>query len=517
MIWLIIVGIVIYMSYRFLYQEQHMPRETQPQNTVMQKEVPPIEVPATATLSPRDQIAGVVESLDWCNDITRICWHHIGKIVEAQLEWTIQPLINLHLPKPFSNFRFVSADLGKDPLRVDRVIVHRRFKDSIALDLDVHFKGTPNIKMKCAPLSASFGIKELRWFGRLSVFLSPLIKTIPLVGAVHAAMIDHPIIEMDFTGIANISEFSPVERVVKNVLKNVTASMIVLPNRIMYKTSASVDFFDTSTPPLGVMVVTIKEGRGFATVKKMKLVKSIPDIFCRATFGLEEMKTDVVWDKINPVWDTTKAFIISAMEQPFKLKCWDKDLLSTDDHLGTIKFTAKELLQRDSTWEKLQTNVRMKTAKDAEIKLLSSYYSFSHTVAPVSGRCVVSVLVDKAKNLPANSKAVSCCVQVGTLKKETPPVRRPRIPIPGFDPVNPVWDFSCDALCEDISDVLVKLLVLDCGKEIGRIHINADEIAKSESKSKQGFFQLSPTATVRAKIIVRGLVLDALPNIDREV
>ncbi|KAI0565620.1 Synaptotagmin [Gracilaria domingensis] len=369
--------------------------------------------------------------------------------------------------------------------------------------------------MKCAPLSASFGIKELRWSGRLSVLLRPLIKTIPLVGAVHGAMIDHPIIEMDFTGIANITEFGPLEKVVNKVMKNVTASMVVLPNRIMYKLSDAVDFFDTSFPPLGVMLVTIKRGRGFASKKRIGLMKSIPDIFCRATFGLEEMATEVKWNTVNPEWNAGKAFIISAMSQPFRLKCWDRDVVSTDDLLGQTTIAAKELLQLESKWIRLRENVKMNVAGNAEILLLSNFYSFSRHEGPVTGRCVVTVLVDRASSLPSNSKAVSCCVYMGSFKKETNPIRRPQVPIPGFDPINPVWNFSCDALCENISKALVKLVVLDCGKEIGSIDINVAEIARSTSKSKQGYFKLNTTATVRAKVIVRGLVLDALPEIDR--
>ena len=94
-----------------------------------------------------------------------ICWPHIGKIVQNELDPTIEPLINLYLPKPFSKFRFVSADLGTTPLKVDRLTVHRRFQNSIALDLDVSFIGQPTLSMRFSPVFASFGMEEkaLEW------------------------------------------------------------------------------------------------------------------------------------------------------------------------------------------------------------------------------------------------------------------------------------------------------------------------------------------------------------------
>lgn len=511
MIWVILFALFVYFSYRHLYARP-IPQTILRARRAEMSKIPRVQVPATDTFSPRDKIAGVVESLDWCNEITRICWPQIGKIVEDHLDWAIQPLINHHIPPPFSKFKFISADLGKDPLRVDRVIVHKRYNDSIALDLDVQFQGSPNIKMKCAPLTAPFGIKELRWSGRLSVVLRPLIKSIPLVGAVHVAMIDHPTIDMDFTGIANLSEFGPLEKVVRLVLRNVTASMVVLPNRFMHKLSHAVDFFRTYFPPFGVMVVTIQQGRGFTKLKRIGKIKSIPDLYCRATFGLEEMKTDVVWDKLEPVWGTTKAFLVSAMEQPFRLKCLDKDRLSKDDLVGSMTFTARELLAKEVRWERFHERVREKVAKNGELLLISKFYTLQEPTESLTGRCVVSVLIDRAKNLPPNSKSVACRIEVGDEQKETPPIREAKSPIPGMDPVNPVWNFSCDTLCDDISHANVKLTVLDSGKELGTVTVFASELMQSTTKSKEGYFPVGLSGIVRAKVILRGLVLARVPD-----
>lgn len=509
MIWFIILGVFAWFSYRFFYGTPHGQDQSLPESSRVQPKVPPIEIPKTTTRSPRDQVAGVVESLNWCNDMTRICWPQIGKIVQSQLAPTIEPLINLYLPRPFSKFRFVSADLGKKPLTVDRVTVHRRFHDSIALDVDVSFRGSPNVSMKCAPLSAAFGIKELRWSGRLSILLRPLMPTLPLVGAVQAAMITHPYIDMDFAGIANIAEFGPIEKIVRMVLRNVIASMLVLPNRFLYKLTDSVDFFKAYFPPVGVLDISIERGRGFTKDKKAGMIKTVPDLYCKATFALETMKTDVRMNDLSPEWNCTEGFILSDMEQPFELSCYDKDALTRDDLVGTMTLTAKQLLDKGAGWEKLQDKIDLKVAQNGQIFLSSKLWVFRTPTDRIQGRCLVSILVDRATNLPPQTKVVACKVTVGRdPARKTPQIIKPDEPIAGVDPVNPIWSFSFDILCEDTSKADVTLEVVEDRKVLGKTAISARELDESVTKTKEGEFQLGNGATLRAMVMLRGLVED---------
>lgn len=509
MIWLIILGILAYYSYRYLYSQDVTDAGASPQSATDLPAVPRVEVPPTNSLSPRDQVAGIVESLDWCNDITRICWPHIGKIVQAELAPTIEPLINLYLPKPFSGFKFLSADLGSDPLTVDRVIVHRRYENSIALDLDVSFKGTPSMSMKCSPFLAPFGIKELIWEGRLVVFLRPLIQTFPLIGAVQVAMITHPKIDMNFTGIAEFADFGPIERIVRKVLKDVIASMAVLPNRFLYKMTDAIDYFDVYFPPLGVLVVTIVKGRGFTKEKKLGMIKQIPDLYCKASFGLEDMKTDVRMNNLSPEWNQSKSFILSDLEQPFELKCYDKDTVTKDDLVGSVVLTAKELLAKESEWVPLQDNIDEKIAKDGEILLRSQSFTFDNPCNPVVGRCVVTVLIDRAFNLPRKTTRATCRVRIGSdAMRETPQVSKPPEPVVGIDPVNPIWSFSFDVLCDGVPDADVIMEVLAGKTSLGRVSVSGSELNMSNSKEARGEYPLVSGASLRAKVILRGLVQD---------
>ena len=510
MFWVIAVIAFGYYSYRYLYSTTPSEMEQEEEETIMPT-LPPVVVPQTSTASPRDQIANVVESLQWCNQITKICWPYIGKIVESQLAPTVEPLINQYLPKPFSKFRFISASLGKDPLRVDRVTVHRRFQDSIALDVDVSFAGTPSVSMKCNPIATPFGIKELTWSGRLTVLLRPLIPTIPLVGAVQGAMITHPKFDMNFTGVANIADFGPVERIVKAVMKNVIASMLVLPNRYIYKLTDSVDYFRCYYPPAGVMFLSIVKGRGFGKEKKMGLVKQLPDLYCRATFGLRMMKTATEMNNLRPEWNTTQGFIISELEQPMELKCYDRDTVSRDDLVGTITLTARQLLQEEEKWYRFHEVHETNIGRRGEIYLGAQLFVFQDASLPIPGPCVVSVLIDRAENLPSKTKQAVCKVRVGTQEAlETPAVVRPPEPIVGVDPANPIWNFSFDVLCESIEGTSVTLEVFDNRVPLGHANVTKEELERGPERCVEKVFKLRGKVTLRAKIIVRGLKLEKL-------
>ena len=54
--------------------------------------------------------------------------------------------------------------------------------------------------------------------GRLSVLLGPLTNIIPLIGAAQLAFINPPHLELDFTGAANVADFSAIDGAVRGVI-----------------------------------------------------------------------------------------------------------------------------------------------------------------------------------------------------------------------------------------------------------------------------------------------------------
>ncbi len=426
---------------------------------------------------------------------------------------TIEPLINLSLPKGFKNFQFLSRDLGRDPIKVDRITVHRRHHNSVALDMDVSFVGTPNLQMRCFPVPDTFGIRELRWSGRLSILMRPLITTMPLVGAVQAAMVTHPTLDIDFTGMAQVADLGPLAKVVRNVLRQVIASMVVLPNRFVFKMSDAIDFFDVYYPPLGVMQVIFKKGRGFQKERKLGPIKTTPDVFVKGKFGLEKFRTPHVRNSLTPEWNVGHTFILYDLDQPLDVKIMDKDAVR-DDTLGERQLLARELIREHHQWVKPNKNVNQTVAINSEILIETNLFIFSEPTAPLpNSQCVVSVLIDRASNLPSDVSYTLCKIHIGEkITRETFAVVKmdseTEMPVPGYDPVNPIWSQSFDVICKSPSEADVTLEVFDKKRRLGKFTINSADLQNTADRTKAGDFSIGNGGTLRAKVLLRGLLRD---------
>lgn len=460
--------------------------------------------------SPRGLIAERIESLDWLNEITKACWPHVCAIVQKELGPTAEPLIDVALPKPLKNFKFVKSELGKDYLLVDRVTVHKRYKDAIALDLDVSFKGKPDISMKVSPMAGTFGVEEMRWSGRLSVLMRPLTTTLPCVGAVQAAFVDHPEIYLNFSGAAALADFGPVKDVVRKVMRDVVASMFVLPNRFLFKLNDAVDFFDVYYPPLGALNITIRRGRGFIKEKKGGFIKLTPDVYVKMKFGLEKSQTPVVKKSLTPEWGHSKIFVLSDDDQPLELKGMDDDPVS-DDLLGEVRILASELIKTPQRWVKFEREVDV-VAENAEILVEAETLAFTETLG--SGPVMVSVLIDRVTGLPDDTNSAQCKIEVAGKaehEKLSAMIVRPEEPVPGVDPANPIFNLSTDVIVPSVRHADVKVTLTADKNTVGKIHFDAAGIDGSPGNTKQGDFKIGGGASIRCKVVLRGLTRDGAP------
>jgi hypothetical protein len=360
--------------------------------------------------------------------------------------------------------------------------------------------------MKVSPLGGSFGIEELRWSGRLSVLMRPLTTTLPCVGAVQAAFVDHPDVYLNFSGAAAIADIGPVEKVVRKVMRDVVASLCVLPNRFLFKLSDTVDFFNVYYPPTGALEVTVVQGRGFIKEKK-GLIKLTPDVYCKMKFGLDKSQTPVVKKSLTPEWNHSKMFVLSDDDQPLELKCMDDDPMS-DDVLGEVRLTAADLMETSQRWVRFDKNVDP-VAADAEILVKSQAMAYTDDL---SGPVMVTVLVDRAATLPPATSAAQCKVTVGEHEKVSAIVVRPEEPIPGVDPANPVFNMSWDVLASTLRDADVSISLTADRVSVGKIHFDAAGIQGDAGHAKEGVFKIGGGASVRCKIILRGLKADRSPR-----
>ena len=345
-----------------------------------------------------------------------------------------------------------STDLGKVPIKLDNVVVHKLADDasSVQFDLDVVWDGECDIQMR-SDYGLQFGVKSVKLSGRMSFLLCPLTEVLPVVSAIQYSFINVPDLELNFTGLAQLADFTIIDKTIRAMILDVLSGMMVLPNRMLYKMDYSNDYLKTYQPPLGIVHVTAVRGRGFV-VEEGILANDVPDVYLLTQFGSSPTpwRTKTVWNDLNPVWDESAHFVLSDYDQVIRVHAWDEDRspLDPDDDLGEAEMTVGDLLVAGGAAEmELLIDGEMSGAQvtlACEVLPLTTTDIFSFDDPLCSGPhklcgCLI-ILVTKAFDIPLKVEKASTFVKVSFAKHEffTSVVTN----YPGVDALNPVYDAS---------------------------------------------------------------------------
>lgn len=177
--------------------------------------------------------------------------------------------------------------------------------------------------------------------------MRPLTTDLSIVSGIQYGFINPPDLELDFTGMAQMADFKFIDKKIRGTLQEVLASMIVLPERMLYKMEPSCNFAEIYRPPLGVVCVTIENGQGFVVEKRALRKDDIPDCYCNVSLGGKATRTKTIKDQLNPVWkDENHDFLMCDMDQIISLEVMDEDggPLDPDDFLGEMHATVGEIM-----------------------------------------------------------------------------------------------------------------------------------------------------------------------------
>ncbi|KAG6852925.1 hypothetical protein C0991_008132 [Blastosporella zonata] len=106
----------------------------------------------------------------------------------------------------------------------------------------------------------------------------------------------------------------------------------------------------------GVLIVTVRSAKDFnngdgGSIFRLKDNKC-GDPYVRvgwSKWGKPLWTTRIVKSDGNPVWEETTALLVGPSEvnaqECLRLQLWDSDLLTVDDHLGTVDFPLKDIMQ----------------------------------------------------------------------------------------------------------------------------------------------------------------------------
>jgi len=319
------------------------------------------------------------------SDLIRGLWPDINAAASRLLKETVEPLLKQSLSgTPFHSIRFAKCDLGRHPVRIENIVVHKKGYGSgegdgggdnngsvvdadddnyddktVRFDLDFGWKGSScEIQLATDYLGTILGLRDVTVHGRLS-FIFHTTDTVPVVNAIQYSFVNPPTINFDFTGLAQIADsVAIVKTTILSVLQDTLASMMIVPNRMLYKVDTGCNLMDIYQPPLGVARIELLSGEGFQVQDATWIRKrDIPDVYCLVSMGHDSWRSPTVKDSTTPVWKSvdderghataaSTDFLYSDHNQVVSVHAYDEDNgpLDSDDDLGSAQFTIWQIL-----------------------------------------------------------------------------------------------------------------------------------------------------------------------------
>lgn len=459
--------------------------------------------------------SGGTEKVGFLNDMIAHLWDYINVIGGNMAREIVEPMFAEMLPGPLSSLKFTKIDLGKKPIMFDNIDVHKHeSKNEMKLDIDIVWDGECDIELECK--FGSVGVKSIKLGGRVSVMMDPLVYKLPLVSAIQFGFINPPLLRLDFTGLAEVAEYSLIESAVYRVIDKILADLMVLPNRMYVKLDPATVWYNAFQMDLGMLRLTVEKGFGFKVPKQ--LFKDIPDVYIKSRLGAREQhSTEVIKNDVEPEWNDVSDWLLSDHDQEIVLEALDSDFTTKDDSLGIAHLTVGKLLLKGSqaclplVVDNIDTGAKLDISCQV-FDLTPDLSSFSdENFAGEKHICgIMNILVAGVRNLPVERCDASSYVAVKAFSKKFRTMVVTHVPeAMGLDALNPAFDtgFRVDlrqSMLEDAPDVTLDLV--NKKETLGTITVPFEDIKNAEDGIMTSKYELGNGAVVHFRIIIRGLV-----------
>ncbi|KAJ8965164.1 hypothetical protein NQ314_004307 [Rhamnusium bicolor] len=405
--------------------------------------------------------------------IIKQVWPNVNHYVREIVRDSIQPVLKESLEKyKLHGFKFERIILGTVPFRIGGVKVYDKNIDrnEIVMDLDIFYAGDCDISFYLSGMKG--GIRDFQLHGMLRVVMKPLITSIPLVGGLQVFFLNNPDIDFDLVGIADVLDMPGLSDILRRIVIETVASMMVLPNKFPIKLSDEVEAVELKAPePEGVLRVHVVEARHLMKKDISVLGKGKSDPYAVLTVGAQEFKTKVIDNTVDPKWDFWCEFqILESNGQQLYIHLWDKDDTGDDENLGSLAFYET----RGWFW------VTLEQAKHGMVHLrltwltLSKNYEDLETVlyetqmlrASNLNTALLTIFLDSAKNLPQARMSTKpdpyAVLKVGNKTQQTNVLMRT---------IHPVWEQGFTFLVTNPENDSLFLSIMDhkTSTEIGQL------------------------------------------------
>ncbi|XXG74802.1 hypothetical protein AAC387_Pa07g3426 [Persea americana] len=302
----------------------------------------------------------VYEQVKWLNKQLSKLWPFVSEAATMVIKESVEPLLEDYRPTGIKSLKFSKLTLGNVAPKIEGIRVQSLKKGQITMDIDFRWGGDPNIILAVDALVASLPIqlKDLQVFTVVRVIFQ-LAEEIPCISAVVVALLSEPKPRIDYTLKAiggSLTAIPGLSDMIDDTVNSIVTDMLQWPHRIVVPIGGvPVDTSELELKPQGKLSVTVVKANA---LKNMEMIgKSDPYVvlYIRPMF---KVKTKVIQNNLNPVWDQTFDMIAEDKEtQSLILEVFDEDI-TQDKRLGTVKLPLIDL--------------ELETAKEYELRLLPS-------------------------------------------------------------------------------------------------------------------------------------------------
>ncbi|XP_063237975.1 extended synaptotagmin-2 isoform X2 [Bacillus rossius redtenbacheri] len=389
-----------------------------------------------------------VERVEWVNRILRQVWPNMNNWTKGLLKESIEPNVRTSLESyKMYGFRFDKMILGSIPLRIGGVKVYDRNIDrnEVIMDMDLFYAGDCDISFFLSGVRG--GIKDFQIHGMMRVVMKPLISSMPLFGGLQLFFLNNPVIDFNLVGVADLLDMPGLSDLLRRVVVEQIANMMVLPNKLPIKLSDLVPARLLKIPePEGVLRVHVVEAKHLMKKDISMLGKGKSDPYAVVSLGAQEFRTPIIDNNVNPKWDFwCESTVFEAQGQTLEVKLFDSDDVADDELLGRTTFDVSNVKKKGQVdlWVDLQEakhgmlHVRMMWMELSKYStdLKAAIAETQELRVTSMSTALLMVFVDSAKQLPEARPAKNpdpfVIVSVG--KKEERTTMQFRNP-------NPVWE-----------------------------------------------------------------------------
>lgn len=120
------------------------------------------------------------------SSLVRELWNHVNPAVGALLKELLEDIF-LDMRSPLKYLKFQKFDLGEQPILLENVHVRPEEDGLLQLGFDIIWDSASDIEIR-APAGIQLGIDNLKISGRIALVFSPLMDTMPIIGALQLAL-----------------------------------------------------------------------------------------------------------------------------------------------------------------------------------------------------------------------------------------------------------------------------------------------------------------------------------------